>query len=96
MESAVRSPWIKSAITTGRARNDALLASQDSQYSRVAELVGRVTGDRKSGTIPAKIPGAKSLARWIVIVCSTLMLIYYGIDETKGDLAKPSGATRTV
>ncbi len=26
MESAVRSPWIKSAITTGRARNDALLA----------------------------------------------------------------------
>ena len=34
MESAVRSPRIKSAITTGRARNDALLASQDSQNSR--------------------------------------------------------------
>ena len=41
MESAVRSPWIKSAITTGRARNDALLASQDSQNSRQPTGIGR-------------------------------------------------------
>src|SRR6202049_1788960 len=41
MESAVRSPWIKSAITTGRARNDALLASQDSQNSRQPTDFGR-------------------------------------------------------
>jgi hypothetical protein len=34
MEPAVRSPWIESAIITDRARNDALLASQDSQKSR--------------------------------------------------------------
>src|SRR5260370_950024 len=40
MESAVRSPWIKSAIT-GRARNDALLASQDSQNSRQPTGIGR-------------------------------------------------------
>src|ERR1700730_16323895 len=41
MESAVRSPWIKSAITTGRARNDALLASQKSQNSRQPTGIGR-------------------------------------------------------
>jgi hypothetical protein len=41
MESAVRSPRIKSAITTGRARNDALLASQDSQNSRQPTGIGR-------------------------------------------------------
>src|ERR1700736_5950834 len=41
MESAVRSPWIKSAITTNRARSDALLASQDSQNSRQPTGIGR-------------------------------------------------------
>ena len=41
MESAVRCPRIKSAITTGRARNDALLASQDSQNSRQPTGIGR-------------------------------------------------------
>jgi hypothetical protein len=41
MESAVRSPWIKSVITTGRARNNALLASQDSQNSRQPTDIGR-------------------------------------------------------
>jgi hypothetical protein len=41
MEPAVRSPRIKSAITTGRARNDALLASQDSQNSRQPTGIGR-------------------------------------------------------
>src|SRR5258708_28360313 len=41
MEPAVRSARIKSAITTGRARNDALLASQDSQNSRQPAGIGR-------------------------------------------------------
>src|SRR6266478_5689444 len=81
MAPAVRSPRIKSAIITGRARNGGLLASRNSQYSGVAERhwpsqtaagngifgcrdgrlksaegTASVTGDRKSGTIPAKIP----------------------------------------
>jgi hypothetical protein len=37
MAPAVRSPRIESAIITGRARNGGLLASRNSQYSRVAE-----------------------------------------------------------
>ena len=41
MEPAVRSPRIKSAITARRARNDALLASKDSQNSRQPTGIGR-------------------------------------------------------
>src|ERR1700737_3186985 len=41
MESAVRSPRIKSALTTGRARNDAPLASKTPQNSRQPTGIGR-------------------------------------------------------
>ena len=41
MEPAVRGARVKSAIITGRARNGALLASQDSQNSRQPTGIGR-------------------------------------------------------
>jgi hypothetical protein len=52
MAPAVRNPRIESAIVMGRARNGGLLASRNSQYSRVAETVlafATARGERNFG-----------------------------------------------
>ena len=60
MESAVRSPWIKSAITTGRARNDARLASQDSKIPGSRPALAVKTLPRGTDFLDAETGGQKS------------------------------------